>query len=251
MIQELFWIFKQNIKKSIKLVKGFKYSLSFLGSWIKFWNSYFVYNKLASSKQKLTVKYLYPCLGDDTDETPIEPTYFYQDNWAFEKIIKQNPRHHIDVGSQHKFVSFLSKVLPVTMVDIRPLSLPLDSLNFQKGSILELPFEDESIESLSSLCVVEHIGLGRYGDLLDPQGTEKAISELARVTKSQGNLYLSIPIDDDNITYFNAHRAFTEEYLKELLSSFEILDSAYIYGNNFLQEKLHGFAIGLYHLKKK
>ncbi len=251
MIQELFWLVKQTIKKTIGFVKGFKEYFIYLGSWIKFWNSYFVYNKLASSKQKLTVKYLYPCLGDDTNETLIEPIYFYQDNWAFEKIVKQNPKHHIDVGSQHKFVAFLSKVLPVTMVDIRPLSLPLDSLNFQKGSILELPFEDGSIESLSSLCVIEHIGLGRYGDPLDPQGTEKAISELARVTKSRGDLYLSIPIDDDNITYFNAHRAFTEEYLKELFSSFEILDSAYIYGSSFLKEKLRGFGIGLYHLKKK
>ena len=46
--------------------------------------------------------------------------------------------------------------------------------------VLILPFEDESVESLSCMHVVEHIGLGRYGDILDPDGDSKAISELKR-----------------------------------------------------------------------
>jgi SAM-dependent methyltransferase len=251
MIRELFWTIKKSVKKLLKFPETiWKYSQNLI-AWKNFWHSYYTYTKLADTEEKPLVKYLYPCLGDDTEETPIEPIYFYQDTWAFEKIIKQNPCHHYDVGSQHKFVAFLSKVLPVTMVDIRPLSLSLDTLNFKKGSILELPFADESIDSLSSLCVVEHIGLGRYGDSLDPKGTEKAIVELKRVIKSQGHLYLSIPIDDETRTYFNAHRAFKEDYLYELFYPFEILESRYIYDKNFLKEKISGFGIGLYHLYKK
>ena len=67
------------------------------------------------------------------------------------------------------------------MVDICPWSLPLDTVEFRKGSILNLPFEDATVPSVSSLCVVEHIGLGRYGDPLDPYGSEKAIQELKRI----------------------------------------------------------------------
>ena len=59
------------------------------------------------------------------------------------------------------------------------MSLP--ELNFKKGNILNLPFSDYSINSLSSICVIEHIGLGRYGDQLDQFGTEKAVKELVRV----------------------------------------------------------------------
>lgn len=198
----------------------------------------------------MSLKYLYPCIGDDTAETPIEPTYFYQDTWAFERIVQQKPANHIDIGSNHKFVALLSKVIPVTMVDIRPLSLPLDTLEFKKGSILNLPFADQSVESLSSLCVVEHIGLGRYGDPLDPSGTEKAIAELKRVVKPGGDLYISLPLDDENRTFFNAHRAFTEEYIEELCQPLKIVERKYIYGKQLLDQKQSGFGIGLYHLSK-
>jgi SAM-dependent methyltransferase len=182
-------------------------------------------------------------------ETLIEPIYFYQDTWAFEKIVQQRPKHHIDVGSHHKYVTLLSKVVPVTIIDLRPWSLPLDTVRFQKGSILELPFENNSVESVSSLCVVEHIGLGRYGDLLDPEGSEKAINELKRIIRPRGNLYLSVPINDENRTYFNAHRVFSEDYLKTLFHPFAIVEQRYIYGNDFREKRLKGFGIGLYHLR--
>lgn len=169
---------------------------------------------------------------------------------AFERIVANNPEFHVDVGSHHKYVALLSRVLPVTMVDIRPLSLPLEGLNFREGSILELPYEDGSVPSVSSLCVVEHIGLGRYGDPLDPDGTEKAISELKRIVAPGGNLYISIPLDDENRTYFNAHRAFSEDYLLNLLAPFEVKDKKYIYGSEYGAERKHGFGTGCYWLRK-
>ncbi|PKP60029.1 hypothetical protein CVT91_05735 [Candidatus Atribacteria bacterium HGW-Atribacteria-1] len=197
----------------------------------------------------LSEKNLYPCLNDRTEQTLVEPTYFYQDAWAFEKIVKQHPQQHVDVGSHHKFVALLSKVLPVTMVDLRPLSLPLDTLKFKKGSILELPFENGCVESLSSLCVVEHIGLGRYGDPIDPNGSEKAIHELKRIVQPGGSLYLSLPLDDKNRIYFNAHRAFKEEYVLKLFEPFQIVECRYIYGQNFGDRHKQGFGIGCYHLR--
>jgi len=110
---------------------------------------------------------LVPCLDDKTSFTPIEPIYFYQDTWAARKIFELNPKIHFDVGSSVKTIGILSQFTPITMVDIRPLPLALPNLNFIKGSILNLPFDDNSIGSISSLCVVEHIGLGRYGDSVD------------------------------------------------------------------------------------
>jgi SAM-dependent methyltransferase len=221
-----------------------------LPAWHKFWVSYHRYRKLAPRAFRPSALDLQPCLGDDTAETAIEPTYFYQDAWAFERIVQQHPACHVDVGSHHKYVALLSKVLPVTMVDIRPLSLPLETLHFREGSILAMPFEDDSVCSLSSLCVVEHIGLGRYGDPLDWQGTEKAIAELKRVLALGGDLYLSVPIDDGNRVFFNAHRAFSEPYFESLLHPLEIRDRRYIHGKQFGMERQSGFCIGCYHLRK-
>lgn len=219
-------------------------------SWQRFWKSYYAYKRLSEGEKRPLLEYFYPCLGEDTSETKIEPTYFYQDTWAFEEIFKVSPSRHVDVGSHHKLVAFLSKIFPVTMIDIRPLSLPMKTLEFQEGSILNLPFEDESVESLSSLCVVEHIGLGRYGDRLDPDGSEKAVAELCRVISPGGHLYVSVPVDDCNKLFFNAHRAFEEKYFENLLRPLEIIDKKYISGETFLDVKPNGFSIALYHAVK-
>lgn len=219
-------------------------------AWAWFWSSYSEYSNMAASGKKPLFRYLYPCVYDKTATTVIEPTYFYQDIWAFEHIVASRPLYHVDVGSHHKYVALLSRTLPVTMVDIRPLSLPLEGLNFRKGSILEMPFEDGSVPSVSSLCVVEHIGLGRYGDPLDPDGTEKALSELKRIVAPGGNLYVSIPIDDENRTYFNAHRAFFEDYLLGLFRPFEVVEKRYIFGNEYGAERKPGFGTGCYWLRK-
>jgi SAM-dependent methyltransferase len=205
-------------------------------AWKRFWRSYREYKRISPPSLQPSLDHLYPCLGDDSAETQIEPIYFYQDAWAFERIIQQRPESHVDVGSHHKFVALLSKVLPVTMVDLRPLSLPLDSLRFQKGSILDLPFEDSRMLSVSSLCVIEHIGLGRYGDPLDFYGTEKTIAELKRILAPGGNLYLSVPIDAANRTSFNAHRSFSEDYLFRLFEPLQVVEKRYIFGTSFSEQ---------------
>ena len=220
-----------------------------ISAWGRFWRDYDRYRKMLPQPLPL-LPFLFPCLGDDTAAHAIDAIYFYQDAWAFEKIFQARPAAHVDVGSHHKFVALLSKVVPVTMVDIRPLPLHLNTLTFQAGSILEMPFADESVPSLSCICVIEHIGLGRYGDPLDPDGTLKAIGELKRVLTPGGRLYISVPLDDEDRTYFNAHRAFTEETVLKLFAPFAVLDKKYIYGHGFLAKKQTGFGTGCYLFQK-
>ena len=219
--------------------------------WRRFWSSYHRYADLLAPQSPPPLELLFPCVDDNTTNTEIEPIYFYQDAWAFEHIVSTRPAFHVDIGSHHKFVSLLSKVIPLTMVDIRPLSLQLDTLAFRQGSILALPFEDGAVPSVSSLCVVEHIGLGRYGDPLNPKGTEEAIAELKRILMPGGVLYLSVPLDDTNRTYFNAHRAFTESYLFQQFCPFEVVERRYIYGKTFIESPQTGFGVGCYMLRRR
>ena len=83
-------------------------------------------------------------------------------------------------------------------MDIRPAELSLPGLTPREGSVLCLPYADNSLESLSCLHVVEHIGLGRYGDPIDPLGTMKALKELSRVVAKGGDLYFSLPGGEEN-----------------------------------------------------
>ena len=241
------WQFKNVARSTILSLRSLPL---FIVNWQRFWRSYRDYQALAPTDKRIQPRFLFPQVKDATASTPVDPTYFYQDAWAFEKIVKQKPASHVDVGSEHNFVALLSKVVPVTMVDIRPLPTPLDSLTFREGSILALPYENGSVPSVSSMCVIEHIGLGRYGDPLDPNGTEKSLAELKRIIQPGGDLYLSVPIDDENRIYFNAHRAFREDTLLSWFAPFEVVEKRYIYGYEFGEHLQKGFGTGCYHLRK-
>ena len=193
-----------------------------------------------------------PCLSDRTTTTPVEPTYFLQDAWFARRMAEQRPLSHVDVGSSAKSMALIAQFVPVTLVDIRPVEIELERFSFLAGSILALPFADGSQLSLSSLCVIEHIGLGRYGDPFDARGSEKAAAELCRVLARGGQLYVTVPVDAVCRIYFNAHRAFTRDYLLSLFPGLELVAESYIYGRAYAPAYApeRGFGTGLYHFRR-
>jgi SAM-dependent methyltransferase len=161
--------------------------ISFIKDFFIFTTDYFKFKR--NRNDKFSFGYFYPCLNDKGSTTPIDIHYFYQDTWAAKKIFELKPKNHYDIGSHAKTISILSQFIPITMVDIRPLPIVLPNLKFIKADVTNLPFRDNSIDSISSLCVIEHIGLGRYGDKIDAFGSEKAISEIKRVVKEEKYIY--------------------------------------------------------------
>lgn len=201
---------------------------------IAFFGDYYDYKKKCKPKSgnhaSISIENIFPCVFDKTETTPVEPVYFYQDCWAASKIFSLHPDKHIDVGSSLKTIGIISQFVETDMVDIRPIPVTLPGLKFIKGSILNLPYEDNSIHSLSSLCVLEHIGLGRYGDNIDPQGTLKAVNELKRVLRLGGTLLVSLPVDAEDKIYFNAHRAFTRKSIIKMFDGLKLIEEKYQYG---------------------
>ncbi len=211
------------------------------------------YKKLGQNQNfKMGWEFIAPRIYDKTDTTPVEPVYFYQDSWCAGKVFENKPEHHYDIGSKAEMVGIISQFVPTTMIDIRPIDLQLKNLSFKKGDILNLPFKDNEIKSLSSICVIEHIGLGRYGDKLDPFGSEKSIEEIKRVLAQNGNLYISLPVDDENKTYFNAHRSFTRDYILKLFKPLKLMEELYVYGRRIYDsyDPDKKFGTGLFHFKK-
>jgi hypothetical protein len=145
--------------------------------------------------------------------------YFLQDLWAAQHVHKCRPATHIDVGSSIQgFVSHVASFMAVEYIDIRPLRSGVPNLVYRRGSILELPYESNSVESLSCLHVIEHIGLGRYGDSIDPDGWILGLKELERVLALGGQLLLSAPCGIPCVQ-FNAHRVFRPNQITEILKN--------------------------------
>lgn len=227
-----------------------------LASLNRFFADYRAYRKLSkltpNSAFTQNTADLFPRIYDNTADHHIDPVYFFQGCWCAKKVFENKPARHYDIGSQVAMVGIISQFTPTTMIDIRPITLKLPGLSFVKGSILALPFKDGEIASLSSICVIEHIGLGRYGDPLDPFGSEKALAEMIRVLAPGGSLYLTVPVDSVSRVYFNAHRAFTREHILKLSAPLAVVEEKYIYGSDMVEtyDAAKGFGTGLYHFKK-
>jgi len=198
----------------------------------------------------------HPCLFDKVAETAVDRHYFYQSVWAAEKIFQVRPDAHVDIGSDVKFVGMLSSVVKVKFVDIRPFEPDLDRFTSIHGSILDLPFEDGSLHSISCLSVAEHIGLGRYGDPLDPDGLQKAMEELKRVLAPGGNLYFGLPVGVPKVC-FNAHRISAAADIVDLFQELKLLEFAVIDDSGaFIREAepkdfdTQEFANGLFHFSR-
>jgi hypothetical protein len=125
-----------------------------------------------------------------------------------------------------------------------------------EGSLNKLPFKSKTVQSLSCLHVIEHIGLGRYGDPIDAKGAQKACVELERILAANGTLYLSVPVGKPRIE-FNAHRILDPRAVTILFPSCHLIDFSFVDDKGILHANVplsaarqSHYACGMFRLKK-
>jgi len=177
--------------------------------------------KTQSTEKRFTLDWQdrYPCLNDRSPSMPFDRHYVYHVAWAARVIAALAPPEHVDISSSVYFSSILSAFLPVRYYDFREPEIFLEKLTPGHADLLNLPFCDHSIQSLSCMHVIEHIGLGRYGDALDYDGDLKAMAELRRVLAPGGSLLVAVPVGRPKIC-FNAHRIYAYD---QVIDSFRDL----------------------------
>lgn len=187
--------------------------------------------------------------------------YFHQDLLVARFIFEKNPKEHFDFGSRvDGFIAHLASFREVTLMDIRSLDIPEHpQIDFRIFDITQLD-EHEVAESLSCLHTLEHIGLGRYGDKINPDGHILAFDKLLKFVKSGGLFYVSFPISNTSKVYFNRERVMAPlELMSWSECPFEVERFDYVddLGNLHLHQELSesipklDYGCGIYTIRKK
>src|ERR1700679_2448933 len=106
-----------------------------------------------SKKQRFRVLWedKYPCLNDNTPNTGFDAHYVYHPAWAARILAKIKPEYHIDISSTLHFSTMVSAFIPVRFYDYRPPILQLDNLQCDFIDLNALPFETNSIATISCM----------------------------------------------------------------------------------------------------
>jgi SAM-dependent methyltransferase len=175
----------------------------------------------ARSHSRMPFGKLYPCIDDyDAESGTAAGHYFHQDLIVAQRIFKAIPIRHVDVASRiDGFVGHLAVFREVEVFDIRPLTTNARNIVFRRCDIMAeiKPEYVDYCDSLSCLHALEHFGLGRYGDNIDPDGHLNGLHNLHRILRNEGILYLAVPIGPHRVE-FNAHRVFGVPELIRMVS---------------------------------
>ncbi len=159
-----------------------------------------------------------PCLYDWYEEGgATKSEYFLQDLHVARQIYLARPVKHVDIGSRiDGFVAHVAAFREIEVFDIRATTSRIPGITFTQA---DLTTPSDSLknwcDSLSCLHALEHFGLGRYGDSIDPLGYVAGLTNMINLLKPGGVFYLSIPIGRERVE-FNAHRVFNPRSLIEL-----------------------------------
>jgi hypothetical protein len=227
----------------------------------KYFKNFYQFKKNCQEKIEFV-----PCLHDWYEEAgSTHDEYFWQDLLVARMINSQNPIRHVDIGSRiDGFIAHVASFRDIEVFDVRPITSSIPGIIFKQANLMNQLSEFENYcDSLSCLHALEHFGLGRYGDPIDPDGYKLGFTNIVKILKVGGLFYLSVPIGVNRVE-FNANRVFDPKIILKLASehnlNLEELNVIYPGGNvkkieangeNINELSSIRYAVGIFTLKKK
>lgn len=204
-----YFIFTMNKKGLFNPIKLFK-TVAYLP---KFYGDYRQLSKEAAKiGHKFHIKYMFP-VYIDYSVTSINKHYWFQDIYVAQKIIdlqREKPENlHIDIGSRVEgfITSLISARVNLIFCDINLPRVPFPGASAKNLDLQDMKPEDfKDAGSVSTLHVLEHLGLGKYGDKIDPIGHKRIFTDFSRVLQPGTKLFLSSPVSNKPGLVFNAGR---------------------------------------------
>lgn len=82
-----------------------------------------------------------------------------------------------------------------------------------------------TFDCVASYSSIEHAGLGRYGDVLDPWGDLRVMAQMQCVTTPDASFFIGVPFGVDRIAW-NAHRYYGPKRLPQLFANIRVDDTS-------------------------
>ena len=95
-----------------------------------------------------------------------------------------------------------------TVFEVRPVEANDDRIEIRVQDLTYAEDVEAEFDLVTCLSTIEHVGLGRYGDQLDPWGDLKMAANLRRILRPGGVMLISFPIGAGSVVY-NAHRIYS------------------------------------------
>ncbi len=211
---------------TIKRILGYKIKMLWYLRNLKTKGSKFVHEYSDDGDAQLIVS---PRMGDNVPYIPIfDRPYEYA--FTVEKFCEHNVQNRdiLDIGSAGSVLPAILAALgnKVICLDVRNWPVSYPNLSLIKGDITDLNLRYESFDVITCISTIEHIGLGRYGDMEDPNGDIKAVAKLKRYLRHNGLMILTVPFGKPTVI-FPAHRIYNRSRLHKIISGFRIIDEKF------------------------
>jgi SAM-dependent methyltransferase len=139
--------------------------------------------------------------------------------YASNRLARLAPEEIYDIGSHRSWLLGVGASIKIHSLDVRENNILLENQTNYLGKAEQLPWKDNSVDCVTSLCSLEHFGLGSYGDDFDPFGDIKALSEMKRVLRSGGDFIFTTTLTGgDGFIVFNTRRIYSLEDIHAMLS---------------------------------
>ena len=156
--------------------------------------------------------------------------YSFQANCLLKEEVKKDLI--LDIGGGNSYSSIIPALF--NFKNARILSLDVINQNskssfgieYINGNSINTDLSNDLVSVVSIISTLEHIGLGRWGDPIDPDGDIKTMQEIRRVLKMGGHCILTIPFGYPAVV-FNLHRIYDEGRIKTIGEGFEIVLEEY------------------------
>lgn len=101
----------------------------------------------------------------------------------------------LDIGccSSGMPIALASRGFHVIGIDVNPYAFRHPNFRAVRGDAMRLPFASGTFGGVLAISVVEHVGIGHYGDPLAATGDLVTVSEIARVLRADGRAIITVP----------------------------------------------------------